>query len=426
MLIDNVKIHVKAGDGGNGAVSFRREKYVSHGGPDGGDGGNGGNIFIIVDEGTNTLLDFKHHRKFTAEKGGDGSGAKFHGANGNDVTLKVPPGTVIKDAESGLVIKDMTGCDRFVLCRGGRGGWGNRHFATPTRRTPRFAKSGLRGEERNVILELKMIADVGLIGYPNVGKSTILSVISAARPKIADYHFTTLSPNLGVVSVPDGPGFVAADIPGLIEGAADGAGLGHDFLRHIERCRMLLHVIDISGTTGRDPIDDIEKINCELCKFSQALANLPQILIANKCDAVTDPTTADRIKEYAEEKKLELIFISAATKQNINQMILTVQSRLLTLPPVVVYETEFVDCPEKNVIDRENHDVEIRREGNTFYVEAEWLWRLVGSVNFEDRDSLRYFQRVLKSSGVIEKLEDSGCKDGDSVSIYDFEFDFIK
>ena len=320
----------------------------------------------------------------------------------------------------------MTGCDRFVLCRGGRGGWGNRHFATPTRRTPRFAKSGLRGEERNVILELKMIADVGLIGYPNVGKSTILSVISAARPKIADYHFTTLSPNLGVVSVPDGPGFVAADIPGLIEGAADGAGLGHDFLRHIERCRMLLHVIDISGTTGRDPIDDIEKINCELCKFSQALANLPQILIANKCDAVTDPTTADRIKEYAAEKKLELIFISAATKQNINQMILTVQSRLLTLPPVVVYETEFVDCPEKNVIDRENHDVEIRREGNTFYVEAEWLWRLVGSVNFEDRDSLRYFQRVLKSSGVIEKLEDSGCKDGDSVSIYYFEFDFIK
>lgn len=235
MLIDNVKIHVKAGDGGNGAVSFRREKYVSHGGPDGGDGGNGGNIIIIVDEGTNTLLDFKHHRKFTAEKGGDGSGAKFHGANGNDVTLKVPPGTVIKDAESGLVIRDMTGCDRFVLCRGGRGGWGNRHFATPTRRTPRFAKSGLRGEERNVILELKMIADVGLIGYPNVGKSTILSVISAARPKIADYHFTTLSPNLGVVSVPDGPGFVAADIPGLIEGAADGAGLGHDFLRHIER-----------------------------------------------------------------------------------------------------------------------------------------------------------------------------------------------
>lgn len=426
MLIDNVKIHVKAGDGGNGAVSFRREKYVSHGGPDGGDGGNGGNIIIIVDEGTNTLLDFKHHRKFAAEKGGDGSGAKFHGANGNDVTLKVPPGTVIKDAESGLVIKDMTGCDRFVLCRGGRGGWGNRHFATPTRRTPRFAKSGLRGEERNVILELKMIADVGLIGYPNVGKSTILSVISAARPKIADYHFTTLSPNLGVVSVPDGPGFVAADIPGLIEGAADGAGLGHDFLRHIERCRMLLHVIDISGTTGRDPIDDIEKINCELCKFSQALATLPQILIANKCDAVSDPTTADRIKEYAAEKNLELIFISAATKQNINQMILTVQNRLLTLPPVVVYETEFVDCPEKNVIDRENHDVEIRREGNTFYVEAEWLWRLVGSVNFEDRDSLRYFQRVLKSSGVIEKLEDSGCKDGDSVSIYDFEFDFIK
>ncbi len=426
MLIDNVKIHVKAGDGGNGAVSFRREKYVSHGGPDGGDGGNGGNIVVTVDEGTNTLLDFKHRRKFAAEKGGDGSGSKFHGANGNDVVLKVPPGTVIKDAESELVIKDMTGCERFVLCRGGRGGWGNRHFATPTRRTPRFAKSGLRGEERDVILELKMIADVGLIGYPNVGKSTILSVISAARPKIADYHFTTLSPNLGVVSVPDGPGFVAADIPGLIEGAADGAGLGHDFLRHIERCRMLLHVVDISGTTGRDPIDDIEKINRELRSFSRALANLPQILIANKCDSVTDPTTADRIKEYAADKNIELIFISAATKQNITQMIHSVQKRLLTLPPVVIYETEFVGQPAENVIDRENHEVEIRREGNTFYVEADWLWRLIGSVNFEDRDSLRYFQRILKSSGVIEKLEESGCRDGDSVSIYDFEFDFIK
>ena len=426
MLIDNVKIYVKAGDGGNGAVSFRREKYVSHGGPDGGDGGNGGNIVITVDEGTNTLLDFKHRRKFTAEKGGDGSGAKFHGANGSDIVLKVPPGTVIKDAESGLVIKDMTGCDRFILCRGGRGGWGNRHFATPTRRTPRFAKSGLRGEERDVILELKMIADVGLIGYPNVGKSTILSVISAARPKIADYHFTTLSPNLGVVSVPDGPGFVAADIPGLIEGAADGAGLGHDFLRHIERCRMLLHVVDISGTTGRDPIDDIEKINRELFSFSQSLANLPQILIANKCDAITNPAITDRLKDYAAGKNLELIFISAATKQNIMQMVLTVQKRLLTLPPVVVYETEFTGRPEEKVIDRENHDVEIRREGGTFYVEADWLWRLIGSVNFEDRDSLRYFQRILKSSGVIEKLEESGCEDGDSVSIYDFEFDFIK
>lgn len=426
MLIDKVKVHVKAGDGGNGAVSFRREKYVSHGGPDGGDGGTGGNIVITIDEGTNTLLDYKSRRKFAAQNGGAGGGAKFHGANGSDTVLPVPPGTVIKDAESGLVIKDMSDCDRYILCRGGRGGWGNRHFATPTRRTPRFAKSGLKGEERDVIFELKMIADVGLIGFPSVGKSTILSVISAAKPKIADYPFTTLSPNLGVVRVPGGDSFVAADIPGLIEGAADGAGLGHSFLRHIERCRMLLHVVDISGMTGRDPIEDIKTINAELKKFSPALAELPQLLIANKFDSVEDEEVLDRIEKYADESDTELIFISAATRQNIDQMLLTVSQRLRGLPPVVVYEPEYEDRPDESVIDRGNHDVEIRCENGVYYVEGDWLWNLVGSVNFEDRESLRYFQRILKSSGVIEKLEEAGCSDGDTVSIYDFEFDFIK
>lgn len=427
MLIDKVKVYVKAGDGGNGAVTFRREKYVSHGGPDGGDGGRGGNIIITIDEGTNTLLDYKNRRKFIAQNGENGSGAKFHGGNGKDTVLPVPPGTVIKDAESGLVIKDMSeDGEPFVLCRGGKGGWGNRHFATPTRRTPRFAKSGLKGEEREVIFELKMIADVGLIGFPSVGKSSILSVISAARPKIAEYHFTTLSPNLGVVRLRDGRGFVAADIPGLIEGASEGAGLGHAFLRHIERCRMLLHVVDVSGMTGRDPVEDIITINRELERFSEALASLPQLLIANKCDAISDPVALARVEKYASEHGLELIKISAATRQGIDGMLSTVADRLRTLPPVVVYEPEYVCRPESELIDRDNHEVEIHREGSTYVVEADWLWNLVGSVNFEDRDSLRYFQRVLRTSGVIDRLEEAGCGDGDSVAIYDFEFDFVK
>ena len=292
MLIDKVKVYVKAGDGGNGAVTFRREKYVSHGGPDGGDGGRGGNIIITIDEGTNTLLDYKNRRKFIAQNGENGSGAKFHGGNGKDTVLPVPPGTVIKDAESGLVIKDMSeDGEPFVLCRGGKGGWGNRHFATPTRRTPRFAKSGLKGEEREVIFELKMIADVGLIGFPSVGKSSILSVISAARPKIAEYHFTTLSPNLGVVRLRDGRGFVAADIPGLIEGASEGAGLGHAFLRHIERCRMLLHVVDVSGMTGRDPVEDIITIESAISETEWDIENLSGTL--RHYDALVDYATID-------------------------------------------------------------------------------------------------------------------------------------
>ena len=284
MFVDNVTIYIKAGDGGNGAVSFRREKYVSHGGPDGGDGGRGGNVVFRIDEGTNTLLAFRYRRKFVAENGGNGKGAKFHGADGADVVIDVPPGTIIKDADSGKIIKDMSNCEPFICLKGGKGGWGNRHFATPTRQVPMFAKSGGKGLEMNVTLELKMLADVGLVGFPNVGKSSILSNISGARPKIANYHFTTLSPNLGVVVTAPEKAFVVADIPGLIEGASDGAGLGSEFLRHVDRCRLLLHVVDISGSEGRDPIEDIKQINTELMRYSESLADRPQIIIANKTD----------------------------------------------------------------------------------------------------------------------------------------------
>ena len=293
MFIDNIQIYIKAGDGGNGAISFRREKYVAKGGPDGGDGGHGGNIVFRVDEGSNTLLAFRYKRKFIAGNGGNGKGAKFHGATADDLVIMVPRGTLIKDANTGRIIKDMSDDNDFICCKGGRGGWGNKHFATPTRQVPNFAKNGTKGEEKEVILELKMLADVGIIGYPSVGKSSILARISSAKPKIADYHFTTLSPNLGVVSTGGESGFVAADIPGLIEGAADGAGLGHAFLRHIDRCRLLWHVVDISCFEGRDPIDDIIKINTELANYSKDLAQRKQIVVANKTDAL-DPEVVDR------------------------------------------------------------------------------------------------------------------------------------
>jgi len=422
-MIDKVKIYVKAGNGGNGAVSFHREKYVSHGGPDGGDGGNGGNIVVCIEEGENTLLAYKNHRKFVAENGGDGTGSKFHGANGKDTILPVPPGTVIRDAESGQIIKDMSDCEPFVLCRGGRGGWGNRHFATPTRRIPRFAKSGILGEEKEVIFELKMLADVGIIGLPNVGKSTLLSVISGAKPKIADYNFTTLSPNLGVVNMGEGKGFVAADIPGLIEGAADGLGLGHEFLRHIDRCRLFIHVVDISGEKGNDPIEDIKVINQELVRYNPELADRPQIIMGNKSDMVLDFGELKEFEAFVAENGWELLYTSAASRRNVDALLKRVQEMLSKLPPLTIYEPEYV---EKEFSEEEFRQTVITRENNTFYVEGDWLYKVMGSVNFDDRDSLRYFQRVLKNSGVIAMLEEKGCKDGDTVSIYDFEFDFVR
>ena len=426
MFIDKIKIYLKAGDGGNGAVSFRREKYVSHGGPDGGDGGHGGNIVFRVDEGSNTLLAFRYKRKFIAENGGNGKGAKFHGATADDLIVQVPPGTLIRDAETGKVIHDMSeddGAD-FIACRGGRGGWGNRHFATPTRQVPMFAKNGTAGEEREVILELKMLADVGLIGYPSVGKSSILARISAAKPKIADYHFTTLSPNLGVVRTGGESGFVAADIPGLIEGAADGAGLGHAFLRHVDRCRLLLHVVDISCFEGRDPVEDIQKINYELARYSEKLALRPQIIIANKVDAL-DPELVDipAFEAYVKENGWELLYVSAVTGEGIDEMVRLVAERLRDLPPMLVYEAEYE--PEDAYVGG-GKETTIRRENNTFFVEGDWLFNLMGQINFSDYESMNYFQRVLQKSGVFEALEAKGCKEGDTVSIYDFEFDYVK
>ena len=425
MFVDNVKIYIKAGDGGNGAVSFRREKYVSHGGPDGGDGGNGGNIVFRIDEGCNTLLAFRYKRKFIAGNGGNGSGAKFHGATADDLTILVPAGTLIRDASTGKIIKDMSDKEPFICCRGGRGGWGNRHFATPTRQVPMFAKSGTKGEEREVILELKMIADVGLIGFPNVGKSSLLSHISAARPKIANYHFTTLSPMLGVVNCGDeGSGVVVADIPGLIEGAADGAGLGHAFLRHVERCRLLLHVVDVSGSEGRDPVEDIIKINAELAKYSPELAKRPQILVANKCDMLaSSDTDLTALESYADNHDLDLIYVSAATGENLDGLVHAVGERLKLLPPITVYESEWAEPAPTALSARETT---VRRENNTFYVEGEWLINLMGQVNFDDYESLNFFQKALINGGVIRLLEEKGCTDGDTVNIYDFEFEFIQ
>ena len=426
MFVDNVKIYIKAGDGGNGAVAFRREKYVAAGGPDGGDGGRGGNVVFRVDEGTNTLLAFRYKHKFIAERGGDGKGGKFHGANGEDLVVMVPPGTLIRDAVTERVIHDMSedgGAD-YIACRGGRGGWGNRHFATPTRQVPTFAKNGTVGEEREVILELKMLADVGLIGYPSVGKSSILARISAAKPKIADYHFTTLSPNLGVVRTGGERGFVAADIPGLIEGAADGAGLGHAFLRHVDRCRLLLHVVDISCFEGRDPIEDVQTIDRELERYSPALAERPQIVLANKSDALDrEAVDVQAFEDYIKGSGRELLYISAVTGEGIAEMIQTVAKRLEELPPMKVYDSEYQ--PEDAYVGGGKETV-IRRENDTFYVEGAWLLNLMGQINFDDYESLNFFQRVLQKSGVFEALEEKGCRDGNTVSIYDFEFDYVK
>lgn len=424
MFIDKVKIYVKAGNGGNGCVSFRREKYVSHGGPDGGDGGKGGNIILRIDEGTNTLFPYKNRRKFVADNGGDGLTGKKHGSTADDLILTVPPGTVVKDAKTGAIIKDMSSCEDYVLCKGGRGGWGNRHFATPTRQIPRFAKAGTFGEEKEVIFELKMLADVGLVGLPSAGKSSLLAAISAARPKIAAYHFTTLTPNLGVVSLADSKGFVCADIPGLIEGASEGAGLGLDFLRHIDRCRMLIHVVDISGAESTDPVADMETITSELEKYSPELANRPRIVAANKIDA-HDPSLVDldAFEKYIDEKGYELIYISAATGENVATLIQLTSERLQLLPPLTIYEQEF---EEEDLSKPSDNSVTVRRKNGIFEVEGEWLYRFMGNINFSDRESLMFFQRILRENGVIDALTAAGCGEGDTVSIYDFEFDFIE
>lgn len=425
MFIDQVQIHVKAGDGGDGAVSFRREKYVAAGGPDGGDGGRGGNIVFRVEEGTNTLLAFRYKRKFVAEDGAPGAACKFHGKSGKDTVILVPPGTLLREPESRRVIFDMSQSEEYVLCRGGRGGWGNRHFATPTRQIPRFAKRGTKGEECDVLLELRMLADVGLIGFPNVGKSSLLSRISAAKPKIADYHFTTLSPNLGVVSLGEGKGFVAADIPGLIEGAADGLGLGHAFLRHVDRCRLLLHVVDISAVEGRNPIEDLDKIDRELIRYSEELSLRPQIVVANKCDALDPdaPYLAD-FRAYVAELGRPLVFVSAVTGEGLDELVALVRERLAELPPMLHYESEVT--PEEDALTKAKAgETSVSVKNGVYYVEGDWLLNFMGQIDFDDHESLSFFQQVLQRRGVFDQLRRAGVRDGDTVNIYDFEFDFL-
>ena len=427
MFVDNIKVYLKAGDGGNGAVAFHREKFVNAGGPDGGDGGRGGNVIFKVDTGANTLLAFRYKRKFIAENGDNGQGGKRHGKNGADIIISVPPGTLIKDPASGKIIFDMASRDEYVICRGGRGGWGNRHFATPTRQIPRFAKSGTKGEEREVLLELKMLAEVGLIGFPNVGKSSILSRISSAKPKIANYHFTTLSPNLGVVSTNDGKGFLAADIPGLIEGASDGLGLGHAFLRHVDRCRLLLHVVDISCADGRDPIDDVKKIDEELKKYSPELAQRPQIIVVNKIDSVLmdEEEYVAEFFEFCNGLGRKVVPVSAVTGEGLDDLVSVAKEALQSLPPLTVYEPEYM--PEYD-IETSAEDImktTVRRENKKFVVEGEWLFNFMSKINFSDYESLNFFQRVLIKNGVIDKLKEAGIEEGDTVSIYDFEFDFV-
>jgi GTP-binding protein len=421
-FIDKARISVRAGNGGDGVVAFHREKYVAAGGPDGGDGGRGGSIILQVKDNMSTLMDFRYKRKYVAGSGMSGEGGRRTGKDGADLVIHVPMGTVVRDAETGEIMKDMSDKEPYVLCRGGRGGWGNMHFATPTRQVPRFAKGGLPGESHDVILELKLLADVGLVGFPNVGKSTLLSVVSKAQPKIANYHFTTLYPNLGVVYAGEGRSFVMADIPGIIEGAADGAGLGHDFLRHVDRCRLLVHVVDVSGCEGRDPVADFDAINEELKQYSADLANRPQLVAANKTDIMADPENLERLRKHVEEKGCQFFVISAATHQGIQELIGKIDEMLSTLPPVKVYEAEYV--PQEQAVDPDAPRFQIQRiaDGHTWTVEGEWVQRLMSNVNFSDYESRMFFDKSLRESGLFEQLETRGIEDGDTVSIYDFEF----
>ena len=421
-FIDKTRITVKAGSGGNGAVAFHREKYVAAGGPSGGDGGRGGSIILVVDDNLSTLMDFRYKRKYAAPNGMDGQGARRSGKDGQNLTIKVPRGTLVRDLETNEIIKDMSDDEPFVLCKGGRGGWGNAHFATPTRQVPRFAKAGMPGEAHDVVLELKLLADVGLIGFPNVGKSTLLSVVSKAQPKIANYHFTTLFPNLGVVYLEEGVSFVMADIPGIIEGASDGAGLGHDFLRHIDRCRLLVHVVDASGSEGRDPVADFDAINEELKQYSPELATRPQIVAANKLDILSDPEQLERLRQHVESKGYPLFELSAATHQGTRELMQQVAQQLSTLPPVTVYQPEYV--PRPPAVDT-SAPLEIQKvEEDTWIVEGDWLRQLMGNVNFDDYESRMWFDKTLRESGLFQTLEEMGVADGDTISMYDFDFEY--
>lgn len=423
MFSDVAKIFIKAGDGGNGAVTFHREKYVAAGGPDGGDGGRGGNVIFVADRGVNTLIDFRYKRKYAAENGGNGRDANRNGKNGEDLEVKVPVGTLVKDAESGRIICDLkTDGQSMVVAKGGGGGWGNSHFATATRQTPKFAKSGITGDEREIILELKLIADVGLLGFPNVGKSTFLSMVSDARPKIANYHFTTLEPNLGVVNMGENGGFVIADIPGIIEGAHEGVGLGHEFLRHVERTRVLLHLVDVSGIEGRNPIEDFDTINNELRLHSEKLAEKPQIVVANKADIPQFEENFESFCTELEGRGYKVFRISAATKQGVREVLNYTLEFLSSLPD----DEEDYEVFDIDELRRTEEEMRVEVEDGVYVVTGGRVRKIVGSTNFDDYESMQYFQRALIKCGAIKMLEKAGIKEGDTVHMYGIEFEFVK
>lgn len=422
MYTDYAKITVKSGDGGKGAVTFRREKYVASGGPDGGDGGKGGDIYFIVDPDINTLVDFRYRRKFQAENGQDGSGSHCYGKSGSDLYIKVPLGTIIKDAETGYVVADLsTPGQKELVLPGGRGGKGNSHFATATRQAPRFAGGGEKGIEKELILELKSLADVGLLGFPNAGKSTFLSVVTSAKPKIANYQFTTINPNLGVVKTEYGESFVIADIPGIIEGASEGVGLGIQFLRHVERTRLLLHLIDVSGLEGRNPIDDFYAINKELEKYSEKLSKRKQIIVATKMDIVQDETLCKELEDLAKEKNMEFYKISSATGQGIKELMVRVSELLKELP-----KEDLIDVTERKVytLDEDKDGFEITRQDGMYVVDGPAVQRLMSRVNLEDNESFYYFQKCLDNLGVNEALKKAGVKEGDTVMIVDWQLEW--
>ena len=424
MFVDRVKIHVKGGNGGNGMVSFFRAKYITHGGPDGGDGGRGGDVIFVGDESMGTLMDFRYKRMFKAGNGQDGGKRNCFGKDGERVVIKVPVGTVIREAESGKIMADITKHgEEKILIHGGKGGKGNQHFATPTRQAPRYAEPGRVAKEYDVILELKLIADVGLIGFPNVGKSTLLSMVTNANPKIANYHFTTLAPNLGVVEGRYGDSFVLADIPGLVEGASEGVGLGHAFLRHVERTKVFIHVVDAAGVEGDDPVENVRKINQELEAYNPELMKRPQVIAANKTDIPGSEENVERLKEAYEKEGFEVFPISAATNKGLDELLTKVAEILKNYPEDIVFEEEYEEYDEV-AVDQEPFTIEV--EDEVYVVRGVGVEKMIGYTNIDTEKGFAFFQRYLKEKGIIEALEEKGIQEGDTVRIYDMEFEFWK
>lgn len=423
MFIDSAKIRISAGNGGDGAVAFHREKYIASGGPDGGDGGRGGNIVFQVDDNLSTLSDFRYRRKFIAENGEAGKGKHCNGRSGADLIIRVPRGTLLKDASTGRIVADLSADGPQIIAKGGRGGWGNSHFATPVRQTPRFAKPGAAGESMELSLELKLLADVALVGYPNVGKSTLISAVSEAKPQVADYPFTTLSPVLGVVRLGTDRSFVIADIPGLIEGASEGTGLGHQFLRHVERCRLIVHIVDVSGSEGRNPKQDFEAINTELAKYNPKLMERPMLVAGNKCDLASEEQIED-FRRFVVGQGYEFFPIMAAIRYQVDPLLNRISQLLSTLPPIRRFEPE--PAPEKAPEVDNRQEISVQRKDGAYSVQAPWLEETMRSVNFADSDSLRYFQQLLEKSGVDDALREAGVKEGDTVEIYGLEFEFVE